>query len=278
MISITVVIDDYAGYEVGLLAQHGFSALIDTGDCKILFDTGQSGRALLNNLHILGIDLKQLDYIILSHRHYDHTGGLLDVLDEAKKRILIIAHPDIVKPNYALKPRLRSVGLPYSLNEVHKRGGELVLSRKPLRILDNIYFLGEIPRDPEFIKLPETYTINSRNELVPDNLNDDTALAIKLDADRVIIVTGCSHSGIVNIVRYTKEVLGVEAVEAIIGGLHLINADDVFLERVCKELRKLNVNSLHVGHCTGFNAISYLRRVYGDKVKIIHSGYKLVFT
>ncbi|MBP1912724.1 MBL fold metallo-hydrolase [Thermococcus stetteri] len=176
---IYVVVEDYSGYESPFLGQHGVSFLIEKEGKRILFDTGQSSEPLLHNMKLLGLDPRSSDYIFLSHCHYDHTGGLLDVLKAVGRRIPVIAHPTIFRRHFVTKPYLREVGVPFRREEIEELA-DLYLTSDPIEIVEGVYSTGEIRNREEFEKTElEVYTLDN-GKVVKDMLMDDMSIAIKL--------------------------------------------------------------------------------------------------
>jgi len=282
-VDITILIDDYAGYEVrGLVGEHGLSVLIevkhDSWTDSILFDVGQTGEAVLHNSSRLGIDISRVSTIALSHRHYDHTGGLLKVLQAIGKRVSVVAHPEIFTPQvYVTEKRVSlDLGPPFTKRDVESAGASPVLVRDMLRIAPGIYFLGEISRSPGFEGEIQGFYSLKNGRLIPDEMLDDTAIAIDLGKKGLVVVTGCSHSGIVNIVKHAIDKIG-KPVFSIIGGLHLVNTNVERIEEVINGLVELGVEEVHVGHCTGLEAECRLKSRFRNKFRKIHSGYKVYY-
>ncbi|RLG85512.1 MAG: MBL fold metallo-hydrolase, partial [Thermoprotei archaeon] len=195
-----------------------------------------------------------------------------------KHTVPVVAHPDITKPNiYIGDGQVKLlVGLPFDISEVGKYGGQLLLTKSVLEVVPGIYFLGEIPRVTDFEGVPKGFYTLDGGELVRDELRDDTALAVKVRDLGLIVISGCSHSGIVNIVKYATEVLK-EQPYAVIGGLHLISANEERIRKTVNGLKGLGVREVYVGHCTGLRAEYGFLRVYGDKFRKIHSGFRIKF-
>ncbi|MHA1505982.1 MAG: MBL fold metallo-hydrolase [Candidatus Asgardarchaeia archaeon] len=282
-LKVIVLADDYAGYEMrGLLGQHGLSVYLEVKDShdkvwKLLLDTGQHGESIINNAHLLGLKLDEIGSIVLSHNHYDHTGGLLDII-KLREKVFVVAHPDVFKPSISIKGdnvRL-DIGIPYTMEEMRENGAKFLLLKSPLEVAPGVYFLGEIERDPDFFTpLKSNYTIEE-GILKPHKLLDDTAVAVKVDGFGTVVVTGCSHSGIVNIVRKAEEVTKSE-VHAVIGGFHLLSAKKDFIEKTINALKDMGVKEVHTGHCTGLLAEYMFLSEYKDNFKKIHSGYTVKY-
>jgi len=270
---LIVLVDDYSGYGTSFMAQHGLSVLIRMRDSSILFDAGQEATPIVHNLKLLNISINEIDAIVLSHCHYDHTGGLLDIVRKINKTVPVIAHPSIFRRNIVLRPMIRHVGVPFRREDLENAGAELILIAKPLEIADGVVVTGEVPRDPRYEGKVVTYTIED-GILKEDRMMDDISLCINLGNEEIAIVTGCSHAGIVNIVKYSMELLKARRVKAILGGLHLIDEPTEKVKEISDILRRY-AEEVHVGHCTGFDAYIELSMRFGRKFHMIHSGYRL---
>lgn len=249
------------------LAEPGFSALIEADGGKVLFDLGYSDVFMRNALK-MGQDLLDLSCVVLSHGHLDHTWGLvylMAALTEAhiEKRSYmkprLVAHPDVF-----LSKQSRS-GLPEtgSLISEEKCSGHfsLHLSREPFWLFDDLVFLGEIPRRYAFESVEPGRMIRRDGAMGPDQMADDSAIAWK-GKEGLVVVTGCSHSGICNIVAHAREVCGEDRVQDVIGGFHLMNAPESRLESMIGALADMGVTRMHPCHCTGFHAIHRLAEAF----------------
>ena len=260
-IKITALVDNETHYEGPLLAENGISLLIEveSGDAKtaILMDTGITGIPLVNNARELGINLKEINAIVISHNHYDHTGGLLRFLREIDKRIPVIMHPEVFSQKYAILPslgikKLTYTGPPFTKEKVLSMGGLLLFSKEPVPIFEGVTTSGEIQRTTDFEKLKGFYKV-MEGKFVQDELLDDIALIAKV-RDGIVILTGCGHSGVVNTALHAMKLTGTKRIRAIVGGFHLIDADLGRIERTTKKLKELNPELIAPMHCTGFKA------------------------
>jgi len=275
-VKISVLLDDYAGYETSFLAQHGLSIhvkvkLTNQNVFNILVDVGQQAEPIIYNAEKLGIELSDLDAILLTHCHYDHTGGLRGIIDRARKSV-IIAHPLIFRKHYILKPKIRYVGIPLNASkiELEKLNVNLLLTREPVEIASGVYITGEVDRIDK-PKLIEGLVYEENGRLIQDQMLDDISLIIKLK-DKGVIITGCSHAGITNIVRCARKIIGLEKF-IVIGGLHLISMENNEIEEIIDKLSSFGVEELYVGHCTGWKAIALMWRSKKFKeVQVLHSG------
>jgi len=258
-LSLTVLVDNTAIADQDLCSEAGLSFLIETAGKKILFDTGLSGLFVLN-AEKMGISLHNLDCLVLSHGHIDHTGGLATLArhlagaaPDGKPAHLpeLIAHPRCFWPK---EKEGRMNGSPLNEDEVRQHF-PLSLSAHPVWITDDLVFLGEIPRRFPFEEGEDTKrTIHYPDGRTgPDDLHDDTALAFR-SAGGLIIITGCSHAGIGNITEYAREVCSERKVTDIIGGLHLLAPKPKRLAKTGKYLNRIHLSALHACHCTSLPA------------------------
>jgi len=276
-LDIYVLAEDYAGFNsVGLLAQHGLSILIRVTTSNersryILFDVGQVGDAIIRNSEILKLNLRDVSTVVFSHSHYDHTGGMPEIVKYMGRRVFLVAHPDITKPVIHVgKESVRlNIGLPYSINEL--KNVVPILTRDPLEIAPGIYYLGEIERDESFVpKFEGLYTVID-GKLVRNTVRDDTGIAINVEGLGLVVVSGCSHSGIVNIVRQACKIVK-ENPYLVIGGFHLIESKDEFIRGVANELKRLGVSNVVTGHCTGLRAEYILSETFKNNFTKMHVG------
>lgn len=254
MLKLSVLIENTAA-SGEFVAEHGLSLLLESGDAVILFDTGASGD-FLRNAERMGVDLSRVTDIVLSHGHHDHAGGLdkafrhLRVVKNGRDLPLFTAHPGVLATRrraLSASEGGKDIGIPAAGKQA-LADWPARYSKEPLAIRENIIFLGEIPR-----KHPELCSLTGE-ALGPagfdkDFLPDDTGLAFITDKG-LIIVAGCSHAGIVNILAHAKAVTGVNTVRAVYGGLHFIGMDEAVKNTVIKTLQAENLEELCACHCT----------------------------
>lgn len=285
---VTFLAEDTAGSFLAtkrnILGQHGLSALIEVESSegkryKVLFDTGQYAEAIIHNARLLGVSLEDVDAIVLSHNHYDHTGGLIGVLEKIGRRVPVVVHPDVFKPSIYVGggQGLMDLGPGWSRGEAERAGAIFVEARRPLEVVPGVYYLGEVEREREDLApgLPGAYTIVD-GELVPHSLRDDTGVAIRIEGYGLVVVSGCGHSGITNIAVHASRALK-DDVKAVMGGFHLYAAERGTIDEIAGMLRKIGVEEVYPGHCTGLRAESRLAEVYGDRFHRITAGYTAVF-
>jgi 7,8-dihydropterin-6-yl-methyl-4-(beta-D-ribofuranosyl)aminobenzene 5'-phosphate synthase len=269
MTRIYTLIEDYSGYESPFLAQHGVSFLIEQNDTTILFDTGQDAAPILSNMETLGIR-PQIDYIFLSHCHYDHTGGLLGMLGAIDRKVPIIAHSTIFRSHFIVKPQFKEIGIPFEREKIEKHAS-LLLTNTPFQIVKDVYSTGEITQREEFEKnILDVYTLKDGNQ-IKDELSDDMSMVITT-SEGLIIVSGCSHAGIISIVNHAIRMTGDSRVRAVIGGFHLVHAQEERIVQTAEAFRNLGVEEVYTGHCTGLRAEALLLKAYERKFHKLHSG------
>ena len=258
-----------------LRAEHGLSILVEldlgSDGMKLLWDTGASGEVLLQNSRLLHIDIDAIDQICLSHGHYDHTGGLMAVLQQIKRRIPVLAHPDIFSPKLKARPALGYIGLPFTRNQAEGVGAVFLECRGPAALAPGLFTTGEIPRLVGFEKVEGFWTIKE-GQYGPDIIPDDLALAAVLPGRGLAVITGCAHSGIINTIRQAQRITGVEELYAVIGGFHLMGADRERIDATARTLLELDPAVIRPGHCTGPRAVCLLQQALGERCQPLAVG------
>ena len=278
-LKITVLAEDSVLYESHYLGQHGVSFLLEgtkgSDVMRILVDVGQNSQALLNNMKLMNISPSIIDAVVLTHCHYDHTQGVARMLRRiGRKDIQVIAHRDIFRLNFVTEPYPRHVGIMPgdSREEIEKAGGRLLLTKKPVSLMSGITTTGEVKRQTDFEQVGIALKTIQNGEVVDDQMLDDISVVANVKGKGLVIVTGCSHAGIVNIARHAIKLTGLEKIEGIIGGLHLIDAPDDRIKRTVEELSKLNPEWICAGHCTGFKAQVELYLAFRERFSPLHTG------
>ncbi len=243
---LKVLVDNNTYIDEYYYGEPAVSYYIEDEDIKILFDVGYS-NIFLKNSTALGVDLKDINTIAISHGHDDHTGGLKYYFEQNyKNNISILAHPDAFKEKTVENLKICSP----ILEEELKEKCNLILSKEPKRVSKHIIFLGQIPRTNDFENTKPIGKQVVGKTLVDDYVMDDTALVYKSEKG-IYIITGCSHSGICNIVEYAKKVCKDNRVLGIIGGFHLFEVNSQ-VSKTIDYLKQNNVKELYPCHCTSF--------------------------
>ena len=262
---LTVLCDNHTLIDRYFLGEPGLSFLIEDQGKRILFDAGYSD-VFLKNAAKGGENLLNLDYIVLSHGHLDHTWGLVPLIQAHQEAAVekkpcrvptLVAHPQ------ALEEKQDEDGSPIGslLNEeILSRHFPLTLTREPLALTENLIFLGEIPRNNSFENQKPVGVQIKDNKKEPDLLPDDTALVYK-GSEGLVIITGCAHAGICNILDYARKVCGEEIIHAIIGGFHLLSPSPSLLANTLEFLKESGVRALYPCHCTDLTSIFALSQV-----------------
>lgn len=275
---LTVLVDNTTLTDRYLLGEPGLALWLRDGQRHVLFDCGYSD-VLLRNAARLEIDLRQAETVVLSHGHLDHTWGLAHLLvhfaDEttegrSRPRPRLLAHPDALARRRVDDLSIGSlVGAP-TLEAYF----DLDLTARPTPVSDRLVFLGEIPRVHPFEETPPMGLRQTEAGPVPDTLPDDTALAYRGEAG-LVILTGCAHAGICNIVDHAKAVTGEQRLDAVVGGLHLLDASPERLAATAEFLRGAGLTALYPCHCTDLAAKMALAQTL--PVREIGVGLRLTF-
>lgn len=246
-----------------LCKEHGFSALIEASGRRILFDTGQ-GKALAPNAAMLGCDLSRIDMLVLSHGHYDHSGGVSHVMGN-NPAIRMYCHAGCVVPRYSVRPgdapRAISMALADQEAIIALPDDQLRWITAPQPLLPGIFVSGPIPRIHTLEDTGGPFFFDPKGHH-PDPIEDDVALWIETGRG-LLIITGCCHSGLINTVEHIRSVSGIERVRGIIGGLHLVNASRERLETTGSALRQWSPEFVIPCHYTGEEATAFLRDELG---------------
>lgn len=262
---LTLLVDNNTFIDRYLTAEPGLSILIEDEDVTVLFDLGYSDL-FLKNAEKLGKDLSCLDFLALSHSHLDHTWGLdpfIRYLTERTIEGLAVKHPKLVAhPEVFSSVRVDGLAEIGCLVTKEKAGRhmELALTKTPVNLSPRLVFLGEIPRENTFEGQTPIGMKQTPDGPVPDLIFDDSALAYKSDQG-LVIITGCSHAGICNIVSYAKQVCGEARIADVIGGFHLLNPPAPRMAATLDYFRKIKPLALHACHCTDFNSKAALAGV-----------------
>jgi len=271
-VTVTILVDDIA--YGNLRSEHGLSIWVEYGNRRILFDTGPND-AVLENAKLLGVNLKQTDAIVLSHGHYDHTGGLETVLNVAPNATIYL-HPAAIKPKFSQKNgQARAIGMSNSTKNLIgalAEKGKVVWTRKPTQVFPGLFVTGLIPRNSDFEDVGGAFFID-KNCHRPDLLPDDQALVLNLPAGTVVIL-GCAHAGVVNTLNYAAKLSGEDRIYTVIGGMHLLNASRKRINYTIDAFRQYNIQRMGPAHCTGSKAAEKFKSAFPDQCSICSVGTK----
>jgi len=261
-VTVTILCDNSVAGP-GVLAEHGLSLHVDADGRTFLFDAGASG-VFMGNAARLGIDLSQPAPVVLSHGHYDHTGGLAALLSAWGGRE-VIGHPEVLAAKFSRQRSrpARAIGSPQSKRQLSRLGATFKLSAEPQQIAPGVVTTGVIPRTTDFEHIPSHFAVRRGRNLARDSFDDEQAVVVRTRRGLVVIL-GCAHRGLINTVRRAIELTGDGRVRAVIGGTHLAAAARPQMESTIHELRALEVGRLVACHCTGFGPAAELRSVFGE--------------
>lgn len=278
-LKVTVLAEDSVMYESPYLGQHGLALLVQVWRSAetytFLVDVAQHPDALITNMELIHVDASAIDAIVLTHCHYDHTRGLARILKHiGKSNVPIVAHPDIFRLHFITSPELRHIGMSCedAKEQIEAAGGVLFLTHEPLQLFPGVNTTGEVKRQTDFEDPGIALKTIKNGKIQDDAVHDDISVVINVKDRGLVILTGCSHAGIINIARYAIEITQHDAIEGIIGGLHLIEASEEKIKRTVIELSKQDVKWIAAGHCTGFNAQRGLSIKFGERFTPLQTG------
>ena len=248
----------------GLLGEHGFSCHLQTPAGNFLFDTG-GGMTIMNNAELLGIDFTRLQGIMFSHGHFDHTGGLRQVLEKTGE-IPIYAHPDLFSKHFSKNSgKMHNIGIPWPQVELEELGADFKFSTTPQKVTPDLLLSGEVSRiskvetgDPNLLSLAEDGT------QITDPLHDDLSLFIHTDKGLVILL-GCAHAGLLNIIDHAIKLTGERKIHMVLGGTHLKFCSEEQMAATLDRLEELDVDLIGASHCTGLRGARMLSERFGQR-------------
>ncbi|MEN8126965.1 MAG: iron-sulfur cluster assembly scaffold protein [Planctomycetota bacterium] len=274
-LSVSVLVENTA--TEGFSSEHGLSFWIEYNGRHILFDTGQSDLAL-RNAKKLSVDLSKTDAIVLSHGHYDHTGGLKAVLDKAPKAMIYL-HPDAPKVRYSFNrgKTPRQISMPQTCCDALAEAvpkGTVVYTEKPQRIYPGVMVTGSIPRMMKYEDTGGAF-YDDIEGAIADKIVDDQAMLIDTPQGLVVIL-GCAHSGVVNTLHYAAKLTGQDHIYAVIGGMHLLNASGKRTEKTIEAFKHYKVQKIASCHCTGEEAAENITTAFGNRSFRCPAGSRIV--
>jgi len=258
----------------GLLSEHGISFYIESKCLRMLYDTGQSGDVLLHNAAIAKLDLGWVGLILLSHGHYDHSGGLLKALEKSGT-IRLMANEAAFHKKLALSGSggLKDISLPFEVKELWNHC-DIILQQGPYSICGGVWATGEIPRVTSFETPDGRLMEEHKGALCTDQIKDDQSVVIDTGKDGLMLICGCCHSGIVNTLLYVKTLLG-RYPTTVVGGLHMGRADETRIALTVEALKEAGVKKVIPGHCSG-KKISDALQYAGIEVVPLLAGMRIL--
>jgi 7,8-dihydropterin-6-yl-methyl-4-(beta-D-ribofuranosyl)aminobenzene 5'-phosphate synthase len=261
----TILCENSVQQPFGAIGEHGFACFLETDQGNYLFDTGQ-GLGIMANAAVLRKDLTTIRAIMISHGHYDHTGGLPQVL-KTRGPVDVYGHPEIFRRREIERQgRVYDIGIPFRRNYLEGWGARFKLQRELTEVGPGVYLSGEIPRKTTFEKGDPNMTgwDEGGQAIKPDPFNDDLSLLVESDKG-LIVILGCAHAGMVNILQYATETLGHERIYAVIGGTHLgFSTSDKF-EATMGAIDRFRIEKIGVSHCTGLVNAARMYALLGER-------------
>jgi 7,8-dihydropterin-6-yl-methyl-4-(beta-D-ribofuranosyl)aminobenzene 5'-phosphate synthase len=265
-LKITVLVTNVAGDPHSGDGEWGFSALVESDGHKILYDTGASPDLVLRNARALHVDLADVEDVVLSHNHWDHVGGLLTLRAELSKpnpkamsRVHVAA--GIFQPRWTSTNEDHN-GLKDIRAQYLATGGSFIVHDGPTELLPGVWFTGPVPRPNNEKNWSPGLSLDGPSGRIEDNVPEDSPLLFDTP-EGIVILTGCGHAGIVNIVEYARRLQSTRPLIAIVGGIHLFAATDAQLAWTGAKLKQYGLQNLLAAHCTGFEATYRLRQIIG---------------
>lgn len=269
-IKATIVSENCVYHLPGAVAEHGLSIFMETDRGNYLLDTG-AGKAIVNNAMVLGLDLKSIKGIIVSHHHWDHTGGIGPVLD-LTGGVNIYAHPEFFKESYSVTgSTARYIGVPYPRPLLEAKGAKFRFSDQFREIEPGLWLTGEVPRRTDYEIGDQKQMIRSGEGYVKDDLRDDQSVVVETDKG-LFVILGCCHSGIINTLGYIVEKMGRRDIHTVIGGTHLGPVSDAQRAKSIDALKGFDIERLGVSHCTGQKTALLLAGAFGERFFFCNVG------
>jgi 7,8-dihydropterin-6-yl-methyl-4-(beta-D-ribofuranosyl)aminobenzene 5'-phosphate synthase len=254
-----------------ILTEHGLSLWIEKDEQRILFDTGQSA-IYCKNAATMGVNLADTDFILLSHGHFDHCGGL-EFFPEKEKAPQLHVHPDLFAKKYALREdgQMRYIGPTWALISLSWLQDRVIYNTLNSQPSPGIMLSGEIPRVTDFEDIPGYFHVEKDGQVIRDLFVDEQMLVIE-EKGGIAVFLGCSHPGVINCVQYAQKLFPGKDILMLIGGMHLENAGLERLKLTIRHLLEMNVQRVIPLHCTGASEIMALKRHLGERCLICSAG------
>jgi 7,8-dihydropterin-6-yl-methyl-4-(beta-D-ribofuranosyl)aminobenzene 5'-phosphate synthase len=273
-VRLTTLCENTAG-KFGFMGEWGLSILVEYGEDRVLLDAGMTDT-IVRNAHAARIDMRDVTQLVISHGHIDHTGGLRPLLRQVRREIEIYAHPDIWGKKYSFRPEMPEepknfIGIPFQKEELEYLGASFRYAKDPVWLSDHMVTTGEVPMVTDFEHIDKNLYVETENGYAPDALADDQALVVKTP-NGLVVVLGCAHRGMINTLLRAQSVTGIEKIKAVVGGTHLMRANDEQLSRTASMLKELGVEKIGVSHCTGMGPAARLAQIFEENFFFNNAG------
>ncbi len=270
-----------------LLAEHGLSLLITVHEREkmhtILFDTGYSKKGVPHNMALLGIKAHNIEAIVLSHAHMDHTGSLDPLLQNMQRPITLVVHPEaFLFPRFIEEDDGTKRRFPRTLikADLARKKVTILESKTPTLIADDLVMItGEVERNTAFEKGLPNAVMERNGKIEKDPISDDQALIVNLKGKGLVVVSGCSHAGIINTIMFAKKITGVQKIQAVLGGFHLSGPlFESIIEKTIDELKKIAPEVIVPMHCTGWEAVKWFSEEFPSSFILNSVGSRITLS
>lgn len=249
MLHITALMDNKPTENKALIAEHGLSLYVEHNGRRILFDCG-SGPNPLHNAHRLGVELKDLDAVVISHSHYDHAAGFRDLTENGLGSRELYTGPHFFEPKYARNGvRYTDLSAGFDRAFLTRYGVNCHEVTEPQKLYPGVWLIPGFPRVHEFEKIPNRFVRRTENGFLVDDFSDEICMALQVEGGLAVLV-GCSHPGILNMITYVSNLLK-QPIKAVFGGTHLVEADESRIHLTVERLREMGLEILGLSHCSG---------------------------
>lgn len=272
MFKVITLIENNADDNNTLFNEHGLSIYVEVDEMKILFDTGKSGD-FIKNAEKLNVDLSNIDHLLLSHGHYDHSGGFKKLVDSIGNSFKLIVGEGFFNKKYKLMDdnTYRYNGNPFNEDYINEKNIDFKYIKEDITYInENIIIFSNLKRSNDFELSNKLFRIKKDENYILDNFSDEIVLAVKIEQGLMVIL-GCSHIGIVNILETIIKRTGMP-IYGVIGGSHLIEADEERLNKTIEFLKENNIKIIAMCHCTGEDAVEKIKNEFKDKFIYNNSG------
>lgn len=269
---------------ISIHAEHGLSyhveTIMDGRSYFFMFDYGLDPIGVMNNIDLLGIDPGKVNAFGLSHGHFDHWSGMIDILERGAPGTPLYVGEETFAHRYAFRPGSQDMTDLEQLEReaIEKQGiAKIIEVREPVEVIPGCYMTGNIERTTEYEKGSPDLLIKRGNGLERDYFPGEQALVCNVKDKGLVVISGCAHAGIINTVRHAQKITGISKVHVVIGGFHLVNAPPEIIERTVADMQEIGPDHIIPAHCTGFEAILSFASRMPDQFILNTAGVQYAF-